>query len=422
MKLSDINLCDLAQFEQGCPEAIFRTLREQAPVWFHPATPQAPDGEGFWVISKHADARAILKNHEDFSSETGYGARVGGGTTLGDMSTDMAPGLVLAMMDPPKHDEIRGLVSQGFYPRTLEALEPEIRRLTRRLLEPVLRDLDAGATEFDFLNRVATELPLQVICTVGGLPEADWHHMVEWADAAIAFAAHDKDTDTAPLIAKMTEMGMYAYGLVQKLRAEPNDSLMSIIVNAEINNAGNPRKLDDLEAIRFFNLLITGGTETTRNSIAYGYYALLQHPEQYAALEDNPDELLDGALEEMLRWSSAVHFNRRTAARDVEYGDQQIKRGDKVTVWYSSANRDADVFEDPYTFNIYRKKNPQVAFGYGIHHCLGAALARLEMKILFQELLACMKGRNPQPANDIRFIRSNRHQGVADMRVRVTPR
>jgi cytochrome P450 len=224
------------------------------------------------------------------------------------------------------------------------------------------------------------------------------------------------------LIAKMTEMGMYAYGLVQTLRAEPNDSLMSIIVNAEINNAGNPRKLDDLEAIRFFNLLITGGTETTRNSIAYGYYALLQHPEQYAALEDNPDELLDGALEEMLRWSSAVHFNRRTAARDVEYGGQQIKRGDKVTVWYSSANRDADVFEDPYTFNIYRKKNPQVAFGYGIHHCLGAALARLEMKILFQELLICMKGRHPQPANDIRFIRSNRHQGVADMRVRVTPR
>jgi cytochrome P450 len=422
MKLEDINLCDLAQFERGCPEAIFRTLREQAPVWYHPATPQAPDGEGFWVISKHADARAILKNHEDFSSETGYGARVGGGTTLGDMSTDMAPGLVLAMMDPPKHDEIRGLVSQGFYPRTLEALEPEIRRLTRRLLEPVLRDLDAGATEFDFLNRVATELPLQVICTVGGLPEADWHHMVEWADAAIAFAAHDKETDTAPLIAKMTEMGMYAYGLVQTLRAEPNDSLMSIIVNAEINNAGNPRKLDDLEAIRFFNLLITGGTETTRNSIAYGYYALLQHPEQYAALEDNPDELLDGALEEMLRWSSAVHFNRRTAARDVEYGGQQIKRGDKVTVWYSSANRDADVFEDPYTFNIYRKKNPQVAFGYGIHHCLGAALARLEMKILFQELLICMKGRHPQPANDIRFIRSNRHQGVADMRVRVTPR
>jgi cytochrome P450 len=421
MKLSDINLCDLAQFERGCPEAAFQTLREQAPVWFHPGNAQAPDGEGFWVISKHADARAILKNHDDFSSETGYGARAGGGTTLADMSTDMAPGLVLAMMDPPKHDEIRGLVSQGFYPRTLAALEPEIRRLTRRILEPVLRELDNGATEYDFLHRVATELPLQVICTVGGLPEQDWHHMVEWADAAIAFAAHDKDTDTAPLIAKMTEMGMYAYGLVQQLRATPNDSLMSIIVNAEINNEGNPRTLDDLEAIRFFNLLITGGTETTRNSIAYGYYVLLQHPEQYQALQENPAELLDGALEEMLRWSSAVHFNRRTAARDCEYAGQQIKRGDKVTVWYSSANRDADVFEDPYTFNIYRKKNPQIAFGYGIHHCLGAALARLEMKVLFEELLLCMKGRRVEPANEIRFIRSNRHQGVADMRVRVTP-
>jgi len=424
--LADINLCDLAQFEQGCPQAAFKTLRQEAPVWFHPGNEQAPDGEGFWVISKNADAKTILKNHQDFSSETGYGARAGGGTTLADMSTDMAAGQVLSMMDPPKHDQIRGLVSQGFYPRTLDAMEPEIRRLTRRILAPVLKEIESGVTEYDFLKRVATELPLHVICTIGGLPEQDWHRMVEWADAAIQFAAHDKNTDTAPLIAKMTDMGLYAYELIQKLRKEPGDTIsnnnvMSIIVNAEITgDDGKPRKLDDMEAIRFFNLLITGGTETTRNAIASGYYVLLQHPEQYRALQDNPAELMDGAIEEILRWTSPVHFNRRTAARDCEYAGQHIKRGDKLTVWYPSANRDEEVFEDPETFNIFRKKNPHIAFGHGIHHCLGAALARLEMKVLFEELLSSMKGKTVEPASEIRFIRSNRHQGVAEMRVRVS--
>ena len=423
--LDKVNLCDLAQFEHGCPEAIFKQMRKTAPVWYQHGSDLAPDGEGFWVVCKHAEVKAALKNHQDFSSETGYGARAGGGTTLADMSTDMAAGQVLSMMDPPKHDQIRGLVSQGFYPRTLEALEPEVRRLTRRILEPYVHNIkkqiaEKGSAEVDFLEEVATQLPLHVICTIGGLPEQDWPKMVEWADAAIHYAAHDKNTDTAPLIAKMTEMGMYAYELIQKLRAQPTDSVMSIIVNAEIEGAdGKPRKLDDIEAIRFFNLLITGGTETTRNAIAYGYYVLLQHPEQYRALEQEPEKFLDGAIEEVLRWTSPVHFNRRTAARDVEFGGAHIKRGEKLVAWYPSANRDEDVFEDAYTFNIYRKKNPHVAFGHGIHHCLGAALARMELKVVFEELLKAMQGLQAEPANEIRFIRSNRHQGVAEMRVRV---
>lgn len=423
--LDSINLCDLSQFEQGCPETVFRALRQTAPVWYQQGSELAPDGEGFWVVCKHAEVKAALKNYQDFSSETGYGARAGGGTTLGDMSTDMAPGLVLAMMDPPKHDQIRGLVNQGFQPRTLNALEPEIRRLTRRILEPVVQDMEQqikqrGVAEIDFLKQVATQLPLHTICTIGGLPEQDWSKMVAWADAAIHFAAHDKNTDTKPLIEKMTEMGMYAYELIQKLRAQPRDNIMSIVVNAEIEGSdGKPRKLDDLEAIRFFNLLITGGIETTRNAMAYGYYTLLQHPEQYRALEQDMDKLMDGAVEEILRWTSPVHFNRRTAARDVAFGGQPIKRGDKLVTWYPSANRDEDVFEEPYTFNILRKKNPHLAFGHGIHHCLGAALARLELKVLFEELLLAMKGKTAEPANEIRFIRSNRHQGVAEMRVRV---
>ncbi len=417
MKLEDINLCDLKQFDKGCPEKIFKTLREQAPVWLHPATEQAPDGEGFWVVCKHADAKVVLKNHKVFSSETGYGARVGGGTTLGDMSTDMAPGVVLAMMDPPKHDDIRALVGQGFFPRTLELLEHEVKALTTNILDSV-----AGKSEYDFLNEVAAQLPLQVICTMANIPREDWHRVMEWADAAIAFAAHDANVDTVQLIEKLTEMGMYAFGLIQQIRQQvPNDSVMSKVVHAEIPGAdGQSRKLDDLEIIRFFNLLMTGGTETTRNAIAYGYYMLLQHPNQYAVLENDPEKYIDDAIEEILRWTSPVHFNRRTAGEDIIFQGKKIQRGDKVTVWYPSANRDEEVFADPYTFDIFRKKNPHIAFGHGIHHCLGAALARMELRVLFLALIESMRGKRVFPVGEIRFIRSNRHQGVAEMKVCVS--
>ena len=271
MNLEDINLCDLEKFTTGCPEAAFRTLREQAPVWFHPGNEQTPANEGFWVISKYADAKAALKNHAAFSSETGRGARTGGGTTLDDMSTDMAPGVVLAMMDPPKHNDIRGIVNQGFFPRNLAALETKIQQLTDDIIDSALAAVSEDG-ELDFLHRIAAQLPLQTICTIGDLPRQDWPKMQEWADAAIAFAAHDKNSDTAPLIAKLTEMGAYAWNLIQQLRANPTGSIMSTVVHAHIpGEDGTPRRLDDVELIRFFNLLITGGTETTRNAIAGGF-------------------------------------------------------------------------------------------------------------------------------------------------------
>ncbi|HEY9034182.1 MAG TPA: cytochrome P450 [Pseudomonadales bacterium] len=421
MKPEDINLCDLDNFTGGCPHQAFKTLREQAPVWFHPANSdkakhlQAPDNEGFWVISRLEDAKAVLKNHAVFSSETGHGARQGGGTTLADMSTDMAPGVVLAMMDPPKHSAIRGLVNQGFFPKNLALLEPAMQRLTDDILDAV-----EGRDEVDFLNDVAAQLPLQVICTIGDLPRQDWPKMKEWADAAIAFAAHDADVDTAPLIAKLTDMGMYAFTLIGTLRASPNDSIMSKLVQAEITGEdGQPRRLDDLELIRFFNLLITGGSETTRNAIAGGFYQLLQHPEQYRALQDEPDKYMAGAIEEILRWTSPVHFNRRTASEDIEFNGQCIHRGDKVTVWYPSANRDERVFDQPEQFNIFRQRNPHIAFGHGIHHCLGADLARREMRIMLASLLQRYRGKRIEPVGELRFIRSNRHQGLADMKIRI---
>ncbi len=419
MRLEQINLCDLSQFERGLPHAVFDHLRKEAPVWFHPANELTPDNEGFWVISKYEDVKTILKDHERFSSETGHGVRVGGGTILQDLATDMGPGQVLAMMDPPKHDDIRLLVNQGFFPKTLKLLEGEVRESVNHILDAAI-DAKANSQQVDFFNLIAAQLPLEVICKMGDVPKQDWPHMMKWANAAIRYAAHDPQNDKEALIKELTEMGIYAFGLIERIRKTTTDSInnsvMSQVIHAEIPGIdGKPRKLDELELIRFFNLLITGGTETTRNAMTYGLYQLLNTPEQYRDVLNNTNELLPRTIEEMLRYSSPVHFNRRTASVDVDYKGQHIKRGDKVTLWYPSANRDEDIFSNPHTFNIYRDEKPQIAFGHGIHHCIGAALARMEMRILFEEFFARVKNKTVTTTNTLRFIRSNRHQGVAEM-------
>jgi cytochrome P450 len=246
--------------------------------------------------------------------------------------------------------------------------------------------------------------------------------MVPWADAAIEYAAFDPQSDMDALMAQLTEMGMYAIEHIQRLREQPaDDSVLSQVVHATIpDGRGGQRQLDDLELVRFFNLLITGGLETTRNAIAGGYHALLSHPEQLEALAQGDEALFKNAVDEILRYTSPVHFNRRTASEDVVFHGHLIKRGDKVTVWYPSANRDAEVFVDPDRFDIHRT-NPgkHIAFGYGIHHCLGAALARMEIRIMLETLLTRWRGREVQACGPLRFIRSNRHQGVAEMNIRI---
>ena len=416
MSLDDINLCELDQFQEGCPHATFARLRREAPVWYHPRNEDTPDNEGFWVISSNADARAILKDHARFSSETGRGARAGGGTTLFDLGTDMAVGNVLSMTDPPKHDAIRGLVNQGFFPRTLDLMESRARELAREILRGLV-----VPGEIDFLNDVAVQMPLYMICTIAGLPRKDWHQMPAWAAAAIEISANDPESDRDTLIVTLTDMAGYAFGLIERLRGEPDGSIFSHIVHATIpDKDGEPRALDEMELVSFFNLLITGGVETTSNAIAAGMHTLLSHPEQYASLMENFDALAVNAVEEILRYTSPVHFNRRTASEDVDYKGHSIKRGEKVTVWYPSANRDEAVFEEPDRFDIHRANaGKHVAFGHGIHHCLGAALARMEIRIILDEFIRMYGDRITEPVGNLRYIRSNRHQGVAEARISI---
>jgi cytochrome P450 len=412
MRLDDLNLADLDRFAAGFPHEMFTLLRREAPVWFHPPTPLAPGGEGFWVISRHAETLAVLRDPETFSSETG-GDRLGGGTTLEDLPV-AALGL-LNMMDPPRHTRIRLLVNKGMKPRTIADLEPALRRRARAILGAVA---ERGAC--DFLREVAAELPLQAIAGLLGAPQEDRHQLFEWTSAIVDYRDRDLGGTSVSLEAATAGLRRYGESLVARKREAPGDDMLSSVVHAEIEaEDGRRERLGDAEVLSFFHLLIIAGSETTRNAIAHGLLALLQHPEQMRALREDP-AAMPGAVEEILRWTSPTSYNRRTATRDVELGGQKIRAGEKLTHWYPSANRDERVFADPLRFDVRRAPNPHLAFGSGQHHCLGASLARAEIRLLFEELLARFE--RIELAGDVEWARSNKHNGVRHLPVRLEER
>lgn len=412
MRLEDVNLADLDRFAASFPHEVFRFLRREAPVWYHPPTPLAPGGEGFWVISRHAETLAVLRDPETFSSETG-GGRSGGGTTLDDLPV-AALGL-LNMMDPPRHTRIRLLVNKGMKPRTIGALEPALRGRARAILEGV-----AARGECDFLREVAAELPLQAIAGLLGVPQQDRHQLVEWTTAIVDYRDRDLGGTSVSLEAATAGLRRYGEALVARRREAAGDDMLSSVVHAEIDGDGGRRGgLTDAEVLSFFHLLLIAGSETTRNAIAHGLLALLQHPDELRRLRADPSAM-PGAVEEILRWTSPTSYNRRTATRDVELAGQKIRAGEKLTHWYPSANRDEDVFPDAFRFDVRREPNPHLAFGSGQHHCLGASLARAEIRILFEELLGRFE--RIELAGEVEWARSNKHNGIRRLPVRLEER
>jgi cytochrome P450 len=412
MELDGLDLADLDRFAAGFPHEVFTLLRREAPVWLHPPTPLAPGGEGFWVVSRYAETLAVLRDPGTFSSETG-GGRPGGGTTLDDLPV-AALGL-LNMMDPPRHTRIRLLVNRGMKPRTIAALEPALRRRVRTILDAV-----AERGECDFLREVAAELPLQAIAGLLGAPQEDRHQLLEWTSAIVDYRDRDLGGTSVSFEAATAGLRRYGESLVARKRAAPGDDMLSLVIHAGIEGAdGRREKLTDAEVLSFFHLLIIAGSETTRNAISHGLLALLQHPEELRVLREDRSAL-PGAVEEILRWTSPTSYNRRTATRDVELGGQKIRAGDKLTHWYPSANRDERVFAEPFRFDVRRAPNPHLAFGSGEHFCLGASLARAEIRLLFEELLARFE--RIELAGEVEWARSNKHNGVRRLPVRLEER
>jgi cytochrome P450 len=391
--LAGVDLTDLDLFASGFPHAVFASHRVESPVFWHPPTEHTPDGEGFWSIATYPETLAVLRDPVVFSSVTG-GSRAYGGTLLQDLSI---AGQVLNMMDDPRHSQIRRLVSSGLTPRMIARVESELRSRARRLLDGV-----ATGSLVDFVVSVAAEVPMQMICILLGVPESERHWLFEAIEPQFDFGS-SRSSSHAQLSPEEAGTRMYSYGmeLIAAKRVSPGDDMLSLVANSG-------ESLSDLELYLFFSLLFSAGAETTRNAVAGGLLALASHPGQFSLLKADPS-LLPVAIEEMVRWTSPSPSKRRTVTRPVVLGGCAMEPGQKVLVWEGSANRDASVFPEADRFDITRKPNPHLGFGQGVHYCLGANLARLELRVLFEELLSRFAS---VTVDSVEWTRSNRHTGL----------
>ncbi len=401
--LSGIDFTDLDNFANGFPHELFAVHRREAPVYWHEPTEHTPDGEGFWSVATYAEVLAVLKDPLTFSSVTG-GERPFGGTLLQDLAI---AGQVLNMTDDPRHSQIRRLVSSGLTPRMIRLVEDDLRARTRRLLDAVV-----PGEPFDFLVDIATELPMQMICILLGVPESERHWLFEAIEPQFDFGGSRK-ASLSQLSVEEAGSRMYTYGqeLIAAKRAEPTDDMLSVVANAKPDDLGGEAApaMSDLELYLFFSLLFSAGAETTRNAVGGGLLALAQHPDQLRALRADLGTL-PTAVEEIVRWTSPSPSKRRTATKDVTLGGVSVEAGQKVQIWEGSANRDINVFDAADEFDITRKPNPHLGFGQGVHYCLGANLARLELRVLFEELFS--RYHAVQVVRPVEWTRSNRHTGI----------
>jgi cytochrome P450 len=393
--LDGIDLTDLDNFESGFPHHLFELHRAEAPVWWHEPTEHTPDGEGFWSVATHAEVLRVLTDPASYSSERG-GDRPYGGTLIQDLPVS---GVVLNMMDDPRHGRIRRLVSKGLTPHTIRRLDDELRRRAGTLLDAV-----PDGEPIDFLVEVAAELPMQMICILLGIPESDRHDLFSAVEPGFDFRSGDASERAAPAF----DMLSYGHALIAEKRTDPTDDMLWAVVHARLDDDDPPTLTDD-ELYMFFSLLFAAGSETTRNAISGGLAALVDHPDQLAALRADP-LLMTTAIEEVLRWTTPSPSKRRTASMVTVLDGHTIQPGEKVVVWEGSANRDERVFNASMSFDIHRDPNPHLGFGHGIHYCLGANLARLEIRVLYEELLP--RFRSIEPAGPIEWTRSNRHTGI----------
>ena len=403
MQLSDVNLNDLDVFERSVPHEWFRLLRREAPVHWH----DEADGPGYWNITRYDDLKAISRNPSVYSSE-----RMG--TLLRETDPAGLPIMrkIMLNMDPPQHRQHRMLVNKAFTPRMIDGLRPRIQELVTQIVDDVI---EKG--ECDFVEELAAPLPMLVICEMMGVPAEDRRRVYEVGNSMVGFDDPELQPDGQPRRSgddAFAEMFMYGAKLREKALSHPGEDLATGLVNVEIEG----RKLTAEEFNFFFLLLLIAGNETTRTVTTNGMISLLENPSQLRLLKDDVS-LVDSAVEDIPRYSPAVHSFRRTATRDTEIRGVPIRENDKIILWYPSANRDEEIFEAPDRFDIRRSPNDHVAFGYGEHYCLGANLARMELQEIFRGIAARID--RLEMTEPPRRLRSNFINGVKEMRVRFSP-
>lgn len=355
---------------KGIPVTEFAELRRTAPVWWNEQVESIFDDGGYWVISRHEDIKSISRNGDLWSTNRkGAVMRLPEGVTSEQLDLTKA---LLINHDAPEHTRLRKIVSRLFTPRSVAALEERLAVAAREIVGAAAQK-DSG----NFVDDIAMILPLQAIADLIGVPEADRERLFHWTNSIMN--TDDPDFDSDPTTANAELMG-YAYTMAEERRRCPADDIVTRLIEADIDG----ESLGDVEFAFFVILLAVAGNETTRNAMTHGMNAFFEHPDQWELFKR---ERPNTAVDEIVRWATPVHCFQRTALTDVELGGVTIREGQRAGLFYSSANYDEDVFEDPFRFDILRDPNPHLGFGgNGAHFCIGANLARMEIKLIFNEI------------------------------------
>jgi len=407
-----IDLTDFDLFAAGPPWAAFDALREHDPLHWNV---EAAPNHGFWSLTRHADIVAVNRDAETFSSERG-------GANLEELDAEQIEARKSMLeTDGERHHALRRLLWKEFTPRMLAGYETFLRGLTATTLDAAL-----PKGEFDFVKEVSADFPIRVLARMLDVPEGDTATLIRWGNEMVG----NSDPDYAQVLAHSAEseeyrllsfrspaaIEVYEYGfeLARRRRGRDGTDLVSKLVNQPPQDGVG---LDERDFRNYFLLLVVAGNETTRHAISHTMNALLDNPDQLALLQRQP-ELIPDAVEEFLRWASPVYHFRRTATRDVELHGKTIREGDKVVIWFAAGNRDPDVFADPYRFDVTRRQIDHVTFGKGgPHFCLGNALARLEIRIMFSELIPRL--RIAEHAGPVTRVRSNFVNGIKSFPIRI---
>ncbi|HEY5836709.1 cytochrome P450 [Streptomyces sp.] len=408
--LGGFDLTDQSGFAGGIPYDLFARLRREAPALYHPAG-TLPDGEGFWVLTRHADIAAASVDPV-FSSQGG-GGRAGGGTHLEDLPFGGGlTGTVLAMMDNPRHEVFKHLLGPAVA-RGVTALEPELRATAGALADELVSRGSGNAVD-DFTEPFA----LRSVALLLGVPRDDWPRLTQWVHAVLGFTHRRTGRVDEESKATYSQLRGYFGSLLEAKRRNPVDDLGSVLATGELPGTSGQPPLTEMEREANTSVMLVSGFEQPRNTIAGGLLAFAQNPDQWRRLRADRS-LMPTAVEEVLRWLPANPYNRRTLTRDVELHGRHLRAGDKVTLWWPSANRDASVFPDPDRFDIGRDPNPHLSFGHGVHYCLGDDFGRLEIRLALEALLDRVE--EIRPAGPETWAPNNKHTVLLDVPVELVP-
>jgi cytochrome P450 len=388
-----IDLLSAASFSMGQPHEQFRWLRENRPVYWH----SEPNGRGFWAVTSYEGVHTVARDNALFSSEP---------TIMIADSSAGAPSSIITL-DDPSHSELRKLLSDKFTPKAARELSEQLHRIAEDILDEVCEQ-----GECDLVADVAGKMASYVGAELLGIPRADAVRLYKHIE--VIHGVSENRTQEM-LDAAYRDVFAYGVGVWDEKRANPSDDLLSRLANGVVFE----RPIEQIEFLANFSLLMSGSSDTTRNLIAGGMYTLLNHPDQLDVLRDDLDDNLGTAVEELLRWESPVVHVRRTTTEDTVLCGQPIGKGEKVVIWYGAANRDPDKFEDPERFDVRRRPNDHIAFGFGGHFCLGVHVGRLEAHAMFRQLLTRMP--DLALAGELVWLDSTLVAGPMEMPVKFTP-